>query len=193
MLTNVYILDFGDRIKIGITKDIPRRIKQITNHSGQKPLQYFSLEADDKYETLMHDKLQEYRGIGEYFNYPYDKAVELLKKAVSENMLKVINENKYLTNEIINTTKKRGSKQVGFRLQLETIDKLNALVAKEGKTQAKVIDQALTAYASGSLSDKDLLERLDTLAENDAELKKELGQIHDLLYQVLHNQQERPG
>jgi predicted DNA-binding protein len=85
------------------------------------------------------------------------------------------------------------SKQVGFRLQLETIEKLNDLVAKEGKTQAKVIDLALTAYADGSLSDKDLLERLDSLAADNAELKKELGQIHDLLYQVLHNQQERPG
>jgi hypothetical protein len=27
--------------------------------------------------------------------------------------------------------------------------------------------------------------------KNDAELKKELGQIHDLLYQVLHNQQNK--
>jgi hypothetical protein len=56
------------------------------------------------------------------------------------------------------------SKQVGFRLQLETIDKLNALVTKEDKTQAKVIDLALTAYAAGSLSDKDLINRLNALA-----------------------------
>jgi predicted DNA-binding protein len=72
-----------------------------------------------------------------------------------------------------------------FMLQLETIDKLNALVAKEGKTQAKVIDQALTAYASGSLSDKDLLERLDALAENDDKIQKSIEELRPILTAAL--------
>jgi SOS-response transcriptional repressor LexA len=87
------------------------------------------------------------------------------------------------------------SKQVGFRLQLNTIEKLNALVAKEGKSQAKVIDTALTAYASGVISDKELINRLDALAADNEALKKGIDELRTLVTQVLKNQQggERPG
>jgi predicted transcriptional regulator len=71
----------------------------------------------------------------------------------------------------------------------ERLEKLSKLVGKN-KTQYMV--EAVNAYATGNLPDTALLDRLDALAENDAELKKELGQIHDLLYQVLHNQQKEP-
>jgi predicted DNA-binding protein len=68
-----------------------------------------------------------------------------------------------------------------------------------GKPKSQIVEEAVRVFATtarSEISNKDAIEeltrRLDTLAENDAELKKELGQIHDLLYQVLHNQQEKP-
>jgi predicted DNA-binding protein len=82
-------------------------------------------------------------------------------------------------------------KQIGIRLDAETLEKLTALTQNGKLSQAQVITEAIEVLSSNKPPAKDLLERLDTLAENDTELKKELGQIHDLLYQVLHNQQEK--
>jgi transcriptional regulator with XRE-family HTH domain len=38
----------------------------------------------------MHKKLSKYRTIGEYFSYPYQEAVNLLKRLVSENAIEQI-------------------------------------------------------------------------------------------------------
>jgi acetyl-CoA acetyltransferase len=84
-MNHVYVLDFNDRIKIGRTADVPRRIHDIENASGQKPTRHFSIEADPVYETVLHDRLSEHRGVGEYFTYPYEEAVALLQRLIAEN------------------------------------------------------------------------------------------------------------
>jgi DNA-binding Xre family transcriptional regulator len=81
----VYVLDFNDRIKIGRTIDVPRRIRNIETQSGREVLRSFSVEADGQYESLMHRRLSSYRGIGEYFAYPYEEAVALLQSLIAEN------------------------------------------------------------------------------------------------------------
>jgi hypothetical protein len=84
-MNHVYVLDFNDRIKIGRTADVPRRIHDIENASGQKPTRHFSIMADPVYETVLHDRLSEHRGVGEYFTYPYEEAVALLQSLIAEN------------------------------------------------------------------------------------------------------------
>jgi hypothetical protein len=85
-MNHVYVLDFNDRIKIGRTADVPRRIHEIENASGQKLTRLFSIEADPLYETALHDRLSEHRGVGEYFTYPYEEAVALLQSLIAENL-----------------------------------------------------------------------------------------------------------
>ncbi|MDR0507766.1 MAG: GIY-YIG nuclease family protein [Dysgonamonadaceae bacterium] len=75
----VYIFDFGDQIKIGKTKDVDHRRNVLEKESGRKVVQQFSIETDGKYESLMHKMLNDYRGVGEYFTYPYKESVSLLQ------------------------------------------------------------------------------------------------------------------
>jgi mRNA interferase RelE/StbE len=82
-MNHVYVLDFGDWIQIGRAADVPRRIHDIENASGQKPARHFSIEADPIYETLLHGRLSEHRA-GEYFAYPYEEAVTLLQSLIAE-------------------------------------------------------------------------------------------------------------
>jgi hypothetical protein len=83
----VYIFDFGDQIKIGQANNVNARLRTLEMQSGRKILQQFSIEADGKYEMLMHKRLVDYRGMGEYFDYPYEEAVFLLRDFVEKKIL----------------------------------------------------------------------------------------------------------
>lgn len=92
-------------------------------------------------------------------------------------------------------------KALNMRISNQFYDLLQKLSDQlGGKPKSQIVEEAVRVFATtarSEISNKDAIEeltkRLETLAENDVELKKELGQIHDLLYQVLHNQQDRPG
>jgi len=84
MSTKVYILDFGNRIKIGRTKNIEQRIRTIENAAGEKAKQVFYLETDGIKEKLLHHYLQEHRTIGEYFTCSFDIAKTALENIASE-------------------------------------------------------------------------------------------------------------
>ena len=88
--TNIYIFDFGDRIKIGQSIDVKRRLRNIETQSGIEAIQHFSTETDDRYENLMHKILSEFRGVGEYFNAPFDFAVSILKSLIRFEFVKEV-------------------------------------------------------------------------------------------------------
>jgi predicted transcriptional regulator len=69
-------------------------------------------------------------------------------------------------------------------------ERLETLAEKLGKTQTAVIVDAVNAYASGTLPDKAVIGRLDTLAANDGALKKDVDELKTLITQVLKNQQK---
>jgi len=78
-ITNVYILDFGNRIKIGRTNNIEQRVKSIENASGEEVKEIFYVETDGAKEQILQEYLREYRTIGEYFNCPFETAKNALK------------------------------------------------------------------------------------------------------------------
>jgi hypothetical protein len=82
----VYVMDIGDQIKVGRTANIEQRVKQIEMAGGRKVRRVFNVPADSIYETLMHEQLDQYRTVGEFFTYSYDDAVALLQKLIAENM-----------------------------------------------------------------------------------------------------------
>ena len=77
-MTQFYIFDFGNRIKIDKSNRVRQRLKAIENSSGEKAVNVFSIESDSNIEMLMHHRLQQYRTIGEYFNCSFEKAKEIM-------------------------------------------------------------------------------------------------------------------
>ena len=82
-MTTVYILDFGNRIKIGRTKNIEQRIKAIENTAGEKVKEAFYIETESIKEKILHSYLQEFRTIGEYFSCSFNIAKTALENIVN--------------------------------------------------------------------------------------------------------------
>jgi predicted DNA-binding protein len=66
-----------------------------------------------------------------------------------------------------------------------------------GKPKSQIVEEAVRVFATtarSEISNKDAIEeltkRLDALAENDAELKKNIDELRTLITQVLKNQQK---
>ena len=78
-MTNIYILDFGNRIKIGKSNRPLQRIKAIENAAGEKFKQMFYLETEITKEKILQTYLQEYRTVGEYFTCSFDIAKSALQ------------------------------------------------------------------------------------------------------------------
>jgi hypothetical protein len=112
----VYIFDFGDQIKIGQASNVARRLHTIEMASGRKVARPFSVEADGEYERLMHKKLVDYRVMGEYFNYPYEEAVKLLKQLVASKVIE----------------QKRDENQDAPLLPMDYFDRVQTLITKKG-------------------------------------------------------------
>jgi hypothetical protein len=66
---------------------------------------------------------------------------------------------------------------------------LDELCEKLNKTKTAVIVDAVSAYASGILPDRELLARFDTIAGETAYLKQGQSEIRTLCLQILKNQQ----
>jgi hypothetical protein len=85
-MTNIYIFDFGNRVKIGQSKNVESRLKQIENAAGEKVINQFYIESPSLVEKMIHDCLKEYRTIGEYFTCSFETAkAELLNIIEIEN------------------------------------------------------------------------------------------------------------
>ena len=76
----VYVLEMeNNTVKIGMTKDIERRIKQLRGICGVKIKREWHTDTiPRKYahmvEHLCHDEFKEQRTLGEYFNVAFDEA-----------------------------------------------------------------------------------------------------------------------
>jgi len=84
----VYILDFWNRIKIGRSKNIDKRMRDLETQSGCYIQQSYFIEFLDAVlvENKMHKIFNEYRGLWEYF---FNISFQELK-----DQLNVITENK---------------------------------------------------------------------------------------------------
>ena len=70
-------------------------------------------------------------------------------------------------------------------------NRLDELSKKFGKTRTSLVVDAVNAYASGILPDRGLIERLDQLSKDNAEIRKEIDELKTLVTQVLKNQQSQ--
>jgi len=76
-----------------------------------------------------------------------------------------------------------------FRFTEAFESRLEELAEKHGKTKTAMIVDAVNAYAVGNLPDSELIGLLDQLANDNAEIHKEIDELKTLVTQVLKNQQ----
>jgi hypothetical protein len=157
----VYVFDFGDQIKIGQASNVARRLHTIEMASGRKVVRPFSIESDGAYERLMHKKLVDYRVMGEYFNYPYDEAVKLLKQLVAGRVIE----------------QKREKNQDSPLLPMDYFDRVQTLITEKGlrdKTNMppKVFFESLGIDYSRFFDDR---KKKTAILEDSVEIAKALG------------------
>lgn len=81
-MEQVYIFDFGDKIKAGYSTNVKKRLRTIELSSGVTAKQIYSVQAGRSVEKLLHNKLEN-RLLGEFFAFPFERAKELLDEIVA--------------------------------------------------------------------------------------------------------------
>ena len=79
----VYVIDFGDMIKIGRSFRPDERIKDVQKAIGKKEIRHFYCKSFlSVSETIVLKKLAAYRIEGEFFSFPYKKAVNMVRETI---------------------------------------------------------------------------------------------------------------
>ena len=97
----VYVFQFSDRVKIGFSARVEERKKQVEAAAGQRVIEVFSAPAPAFVEKLAHDKLKQFRLVGEYFNIPFPEAVKVVKELAEAHKITPVKEkqnSRYLEN-----------------------------------------------------------------------------------------------
>ncbi len=81
-MEQVYIFDFGDKIKAGYSTNVKKRLRTIELSAGVTAKRIYSVQAGRTVEKLLHRRLEN-RLLGEFFAFPFDRAKELLDEIVA--------------------------------------------------------------------------------------------------------------
>ena len=114
-MEQVYIIDFGDKIKAGYSTDVKKRVRTLELSSGVKARQIYSVDAGRSVERCLHSVLTN-RLEGEFFAFPFDRAKELLDKIVSGRIFNPFSdrEDEYVYPAIFHYNDDDGSYTVNF-------------------------------------------------------------------------------
>lgn len=85
-MEQVYIFDFGDKIKAGYSTDVKKRLRTIELSSGVRAKQSYCVQAGRKEEKLLHSWLTN-RLEGEFFAFPFGEARSILDKIVQGDII----------------------------------------------------------------------------------------------------------
>lgn len=77
-MKQVYVIDFGDKVKAGITDNIKRRISQIQCSAGSKAIRFASIQGDHALEHDLHKRLSKYHIAGEFYSCSFAFACSVL-------------------------------------------------------------------------------------------------------------------
>lgn len=89
----IYIMKCENKYKIGFTKNIDKRLKQLNNRPFPVELYYLSKEIEDVYniEKFIHSKISKYKIDGEWYDFKeidIKNIVILIEKIIEKNNLK---------------------------------------------------------------------------------------------------------
>lgn len=103
----IYIIDFGDFVKIGISQNIEKRLAQLP-YDAKRFYCTEKIENAQKLEKILHSALKEYKcnteAGREYFKIDYEKIVAIFSEAQDE-IMKMINDPKKSDDQIANIIK----------------------------------------------------------------------------------------
>ena len=142
---HVYIFDFGDRIKAGFSKNVPKRLRTVELASGIKVKQTYFIDAGRKEEKIFHSYLEN-RLEGEFFAFPFDKAKEILDKI----------SNGTITTEKPNPNpklKRKTSSAVKNKYNAKAYDRINLTVSKGKKEVIQSHAQAQGKSVNGFINE----------------------------------------
>lgn len=87
LMGNVYVIDFGTCIKVGLSDNINRRVHELEKSTGLTSLNVYSVRtkrATYLVEKLAHQALAPFRLDGEYFSCSFEYAKSTLLEIISE-------------------------------------------------------------------------------------------------------------
>lgn len=85
-MKQVYVIDFGDKVKVGITDDVKRRIYQIQCSTGAKAIRFAAISGDYSLERKVQRGISEYHIVGEFFSCSFDFACSMLGVCCGETI-----------------------------------------------------------------------------------------------------------
>lgn len=78
----VYIFDFGDKIKVGFSTNVEKRLRTIECSSGVKAKQIYAVYTTQTTELIAHSWLEN-RLEGEFFAFPFEQAKQIVDDIIS--------------------------------------------------------------------------------------------------------------
>ena len=87
----VYLIQdvYNNTYKIGVTKDLNKRIKslQTGNACELRLVESFETEYPYRLETMLHRSLEQYRELNEWFNLPVDIVYDFYSRCIQFNKI----------------------------------------------------------------------------------------------------------
>ena len=114
----VYVIDYRDKVKVGRTQNLQRRIRQLETGAGTAIERYFYISASSTLETAVHRELKAKRDIGEYFTCSFSEALSAVLRFAPHY----------------------GAENNGFIVSPTLTNKIKSCYAINGTTQAKVAE-----------------------------------------------------
>lgn len=148
----VYVLDFGDFIKIGRTIRIRDRINAIQSSLKKRVVKHSVIECPcyGNTEYLLLEKLSPYKIKGEYFSYPYEDAVFMLLETAAEV--------------------EKNREEARFNMTIQ--EKIGVLMVRRGGISAAELSRKLQEAGLKKLSPQTLSNRMKRGKFTNAEIQK---------------------
>lgn len=86
-MEQVYIFDFGDKLKIGYSTNVNQRLSTIESASGAKVKQTYAINGTRKIEQAALYYLWKYHIHGEYFSCDFETAKQALDRIASGEII----------------------------------------------------------------------------------------------------------
>lgn len=80
MSCSIYAVDYGDKVKVGRTQNLQKRIRALETGAGTPIKRYFFISAFPSLETAVLRELNAYKVIGEYFSCSFSTAISAVLK-----------------------------------------------------------------------------------------------------------------
>ncbi len=139
-MEQVYVFDFGDKLKIGYSTNVPQRLITLENASGVKAKQIFSVDGTRQIEQAAHYYLRSFHVRGEYFNCDFETAKNTITGLLQGEITVPPNaKHREAQKRASAKYQKENIASLACRVKKEQAEKFKAYCANMGKTSNAVL------------------------------------------------------